>query len=85
MIDHLPECIYVPRNVDPDKGIEWGGLPCICAALRACEQRVLSAAWVAVGNVGVATATHGDDWRDRDPALVKRDALAAIDDLKEKP
>jgi predicted transcriptional regulator len=40
MIDHLPECIYAPRNVDPDKGIEWGGLPCICAALRACEQRV---------------------------------------------
>ena len=40
MSDHLPECIYAPRNVDPKKGIEWGGQPCICPALRACEQRV---------------------------------------------
>lgn len=40
MSDHLPECIYAPPNVDPDKGIEWGGLPCICDRLRACEQRV---------------------------------------------
>ena len=71
MIDHLPECIYAPRNVDPDKGIEWGGLPCICAALRACEQRVLNEAWVAVGNVGVAPTTPGDDWRARAPALDK--------------
>ena len=43
MSDHLPECIYAPPNVDPDKGIEWGGLPCICDRLRACEQRVLDA------------------------------------------
>ena len=40
MTDHLPECIFKPENVDSAKGIRWGGRPCICDALRACEQRV---------------------------------------------
>lgn len=51
MSSHLPEC---PRSSIPDKyadaaakiGIHAGD--CICSALRACEQRVLKAAWEAV-------------------------------------
>lgn len=69
--------------VDPDNEDRLLKIPPhVVAAIKA---EALDAAWVAVGNVGVATTTHGDDWRDRDPALVKRDALAAIDSLKEKP
>lgn len=37
MTEHLPEC---PGG--------WFDDPCICAELRACEQRVLNEAWVAV-------------------------------------
>ena len=40
MNTHLQECIYTPENIDHDKGIRWGGSPCICDRLRACEQRV---------------------------------------------
>lgn len=44
----------------------------------------LDAAWIAVGNVPCATTTHGDDFRDIPGPIVKRNALAAIDALKEK-
>lgn len=40
MTDHRPECIYTPEHFDPEQNIVWGGKPCICDALRACEQRV---------------------------------------------
>lgn len=75
MSDHLPECIYAPRNVDPDKGIEWGGSPCICDALRACEERVLDAAREAVA------ALKPSNTIDPDALWVWEDALAAIDAL----
>jgi len=37
---HLPECIYAPEKFDTEQNIVWGSKPCICDALRACEQRV---------------------------------------------
>ena len=42
MTDHRPECIYTPEHFDPEQNIVWGGKPCICEELRACEQRVNS-------------------------------------------
>ena len=39
MTKHLPECIYKPENIDPAKGIRWGGSPCICEQLRAAYSR----------------------------------------------
>jgi len=39
---HLPECIYKPDYWDVEQSILWSGNPCICDALRACEQRVLN-------------------------------------------
>lgn len=40
MSTHLPECIYTPEKFDPEQNIVWGGKPCICDQLRACERRV---------------------------------------------
>lgn len=75
MSDHLPECIYAPRNVDPKKGIEWGGQPCICPALRACEQRVLDAARERIMRL---------PYEIDDEILIDRDeVLAWIDHLRE--
>ena len=37
---HLPECNYTPEYFVPEDNILWRGEPCICDALRACEQRV---------------------------------------------
>lgn len=71
MTEHLPECIYAPRNVDPKKGIEWGGQPCICYALRACEQRALARAREAIAWV-----------QDMDEAL---DVMDALRDWNEPP
>ena len=51
MSEHLPECIYKPENIDWPKGIKWGGSPCICPSLRACEQRVLDAIDLPAANV----------------------------------
>ena len=42
LMNHLPECTYEPAQIDMEQGIEWGGKPCICDRLRACEQRVNS-------------------------------------------
>ena len=39
MSQHEPECIYKPENIDPAKGIRWGGRPCICEQLRAAYCR----------------------------------------------
>ena len=40
MNGHMPECIYEPQHFDPEQNIVWGGKPCICDELRACEQRI---------------------------------------------
>ena len=98
MTDHLPECIFKPENVDSAKGIRWGGRPCICDELRACEQRI--------GNVISASLVGGYDWRHGylagldaareavadmviktagNSAATVDQALAAIDALREKP
>lgn len=66
--EHLPECIYTPEYFDSEQNIVWGGKPCICSALRACEQRVLAAAREAVAGLPVN--------------VPKADALAAIDALR---
>ena len=39
MSQHEPECIYKPENIDPAKGIRWGGSPCICEQLRGAYSR----------------------------------------------
>ena len=79
MTDHLPECIYAPEQFDTEQNIVWGWKPCICDALRACEQRVLDAAREAVAALQIGVLTTGT-------LLLKReDALAAIDALREKP
>jgi hypothetical protein len=72
MSNHLPECIYTPENIDPDKGIRWGGSPCICNRLRACEQRV--------ANKIAALLVEGIDWQDGFAAGLDaaQDAVAAI-------
>ena len=75
MNTHLQECIYTPENIDHDKGIRWGGSPCICDELRACEQRMLDAAREAVAGVGVRKDTSHD---------MRVQALAAIDALREE-
>ena len=36
---HEPECTYRHDNVDWDKGIQWGGRPCICEQLQAAYLR----------------------------------------------
>jgi len=73
MTDHLPECEFTDEAHWP----EPAGI-CICAPLRACEQRVLDAARAAVDaepkeDGGYCHVVHVCD------------ALAAIDALKEKP
>jgi hypothetical protein len=77
MTEHPHECIYTPEQFDPEQNIFWGGKPCICEELRACEQRVLIAAREAV-----MQALGPMDCEDPDQYLT---ALAAIDALKEKP
>ena len=71
MTDHLPEC---HTSMIPDFHNErW---ICICAALRACEERVLDAAREAVAALQIGVLTTGT-------LLLKReDALAAIDALR---
>ena len=54
------------------------------AAVRQDERaKALDAARDAVGNVPCQTTTHGDDWRDIPGSVVMREALAAIDRLRE--
>ena len=36
---HEPECGYKHDNVDWDKGIQWGGRPCICQKLESAYLR----------------------------------------------
>lgn len=79
MTDHLPECPIVDK-----KGYPFGG-PCICAALRACEQRCYALGievgkhdgWIAGHTAGLSAARDAVN----DSATVL-EALAAIDALR---
>ena len=75
MSKHLPECIYKPENIDPVKGIRWGGSPCVCDELRAIEQRTLDAAREAVRDECSFLGTH--------LCSECEGAVAAIDALRE--
>lgn len=67
MSDHLPECIYKPENIDPVKGIRWGGSPCVCDQLRAIEQRVRQET---ADRATIHLALHG--WHPDDADWVQR-------------
>jgi hypothetical protein len=87
-MEHLPECWYYDPAKTPAVAVN-DGWPCICDRLRACEQRVREDerdnCWSAVAEL-VPTEFWAnvpglrDQWW-----IVKADALAAIDALKEKP
>lgn len=69
MNEHLPECLM---------NLEYAVRVCICTELRACEQRVLDAARKAVLALpkgGMGQKAHS----------LWRDAVAAIDALREEP
>jgi len=78
-MDHLPECPAPLCDYFDPKGKCMGYEDCehlcCCAALRACEQRVLDAAREAVAGVGVRKDTSHD---------MRVQALAAIDALREE-
>jgi len=85
MTDHLPECLHD----DATYGLH--GL-CICAQLRACEQRIMSLNPVALGVLIAQRARERalDEAREaveRVSSLFQPlgPALVAIDALKEKP
>lgn len=81
MTKHLPEC--------PAPLCDWGDPSakcmgyedchhlCCCAALRACEQRMLDAAREAVDSMVIETVGNS--------AATIDQALSAIDALREKP
>ena len=84
MTNHLPECYWVKLACRREAGhfseshgayefCEACGKPCICDRLRACEERVLEAAWEAVAAVP-AWSRIGSD--------VKSDIIAVIDELR---
>ena len=105
MDHHLPECPFVEACNDeiPEHGYcsmqhgmfcincyQW----CICDALGACEQRVLTAAREAVEAIRDALQTHYRidcepigkvDWSQHRGCDPVDDILAAIDALTEKP
>ena len=68
---HLPECIYTPESFDSEQNIVWGGKPCICPALRACETRAYS--------LGIEVGKH-DGWLAgrADGLDAAREAVAAM-------
>ena len=76
MTEHLPECIYAPEEFDFEQNIVWGGKPCICDRLRACEQRVLDAAREAVRSMVIETVGNS--------AATVEQAVSVIDALREK-
>ena len=82
MEEHLPECIYAPEKFDTEQNIVWGWKPCICDALRACEQRVLNAAFEAVERVA-SLRQHSFGWTTSDYWQSLGPALDAIDVLRE--
>ena len=93
-MDHLPECpAPLCDYFDPNgkcMGYEDCEHLCCCAALRACEQRVLDAAREAVvalkPRLKVEKYKGGYDCCGCSTTYdLMADALAAIDALKEKP
>lgn len=80
LMDHLPECPAPLCDYFDPKGKCMGYEDCehlcCCAALRACEQRVLVAAKEAVDSMVIETAGNS--------AATVDQAVAAIDALREK-
>ena len=72
MSDHLPECLNQQPSIH-------GTYRCICAALRACEQRVLNEVWAAVAAQFHDGRAIGGPIEDLD------DLRSVFDALKEKP
>lgn len=87
LMDHLPECpAPLCDYLDPKgkcMGYEDCEHLCCCAALRACEQRVLDAAREAIAGLPVAISSYYPDDSLRDVGFWRSSALAAIDALKE--
>lgn len=95
MSKHLPECIYVPEEFDPEQNIIWGGKPCICEDIHRAIGRALHDNAVGLG-VQIARRAREralDAAREAVDGLDKyvhgqisaADALDAIDALREKP
>lgn len=87
LMDHLPECLAKPCDCRP-RSVMCRCADCICDRLRACEQRVLTAAREAIETLDplLAVEKHkgGYDCCGCDtPDQLLYDALAAIDALKE--
>lgn len=63
MTEHLPEC---PVEKRLRAGRTVGSQTCICAALRACEERVLNAAREAVAVLMGSPSDTGSSRRDQE-------------------
>lgn len=72
MTEHLPECHLWLEPMLSEQ--DW----CICARLRACEQRTLDAAREAVAAIAEAQTSERSPWE----LVVVDDAVAAIDALR---
>lgn len=85
-MDHLPECPAPLCDYFDPKGKCMGYEDCehlcCCAALRACEQRVLDAAFEAVERVA-SLRQHSFGWTTSDYWQSLGPALDAIDVLRE--
>lgn len=81
---HERECTY-SRVIHYDDGSAEVDESCICDRLRACEQRVLDAAREAVAATFTGWCADPTTCTDYEHVCGgRRDALAAIDALKEK-
>lgn len=81
MNEHLPEC---PVEKRLRAGRTVGSQTCICAALRACEARVLNAAREAVLGAKAVDVAYGRGLDEPAQFIWLNHALEAIDALKEK-
>ena len=74
MTEHLLEC----WSTYPSDPPAW----CICDELRACEARVLDAAWDSVAAIVPSEFWEGVEGRPAKWFVVKADVLFAIADIK---
>jgi hypothetical protein len=87
MTEHLPECCALMCECDEThfRSIDCD-FSCICPSLRACEQRVLDAAREAVAATFIGWCKDYMNCTDYEHVCGKRrEIIAAIDALKEKP
>ena len=86
MTEHLPECCFAPHVCDVNLCQRCHAF-CICNQLRACEERVLrrglDAAREAVAALLPSEFWEGIEGRPPQWWIVKAEAIAAIDALKE--